>query len=49
MTCRCFARAAGDDFENYCQIFNGILNLKQLEGLRLRVTPFAQEQFNRSK
>jgi cytochrome c peroxidase len=31
---------------NYYQIFNGILNPKQLEGLRLLVTPFPQQQFN---
>ena len=32
--------------ENYYEIFNGVLNPKQLEGLRLLVTPFAQQQFN---
>lgn len=32
--------------ENYYQLFNGILNPKQLEGLRLLVTPFPQQQFN---
>jgi cytochrome c peroxidase len=32
--------------ENYFGIFNGILNPKQLEGLRLLVTPFPQQQFN---
>src|SRR5438445_4278544 len=32
--------------DNYYEIFNGILNPKQLEGLRLLVTPFAQQQFN---
>ena len=31
---------------NYYKIFNGILNPKQLEGLRLLVTPFPQQQFN---
>lgn len=31
---------------NYYQLFNGILNPKQLEGLRLLVTPFPQQQFN---
>ncbi len=31
---------------NYFQLFNGILNPKQLEGLRLLVTPFPQQQFN---
>ena len=32
--------------DNYYELFNGILNPKQLEGLRLLVTPFAQQQFN---
>jgi len=31
---------------NYYELFAGILNPKQLEGLRLLVTPFAQQQFN---
>jgi len=31
---------------NYYEIFNGVLNPKQLEGLRLLVTPFPQQQFN---
>ncbi len=31
---------------NYFALFNGILNPKQLEGLRLLVTPFPQQQFN---
>lgn len=31
---------------NYFETFNGILNPKQLEGLRLLVTPFPQQQFN---
>jgi cytochrome c peroxidase len=31
---------------NYFKMFNGILNPKQLEGLRLLVTPFPQQQFN---
>jgi len=31
---------------NYHKLFNGILNPKQLEGLRLLVTPFPQQQFN---
>lgn len=31
---------------NYFEIFNGLLNPKQLEGLRLLVTPFPQQQFN---
>jgi cytochrome c peroxidase len=32
--------------KNYYELFNGILNPKQLEGLRLLVTPFPQQQFN---
>lgn len=32
--------------ENYYELFNGILNPKQLEGLRLLVTPLPQQQFN---
>jgi cytochrome c peroxidase len=32
--------------ENFHELFNGILNPKQLEGLRLLVTPFPQQQFN---
>ncbi len=31
---------------NYYELFNGILNPKQLEGLRLLVTAFPQQQFN---
>lgn len=33
---------------NYYKLFNGILNPKQLEGLRLLVTPFPQQQFNQT-
>jgi cytochrome c peroxidase len=32
--------------ENYYELFNGILTPKQLEGLRLLVTAFPQQQFN---
>ncbi len=32
--------------ENFYDLFNGILNPKQLEGLRLLVTQFPQQQFN---
>ncbi|MDR4507622.1 MAG: cytochrome B6 [Candidatus Brocadiaceae bacterium] len=32
--------------DNYYEVFNGILNPKQLEGLRLLVTQFPQQQFN---
>lgn len=33
---------------NYYELFDGVLNPKQLEGLRLLVTPFAQQQFNQT-
>jgi cytochrome c peroxidase len=33
---------------NYYELFDGILNPKQLEGLRLLVTPFMQQQFNQT-
>jgi cytochrome c peroxidase len=32
--------------DNYFELFDGILNPKQIEGLRLLVTPFPQQQFN---
>lgn len=32
--------------DNFYQLFNGILNPKQLDGLRLLVTQFPQQQFN---
>jgi cytochrome c peroxidase len=32
--------------DNYYELFNGVLNPKQLEGLRLLLTPFPQQQFN---
>ncbi len=31
---------------NYFELFNGLLNPKQIEGVRLLVTPFPQQQFN---
>jgi cytochrome c peroxidase len=34
---------------NFYDLFNGILNPKQLEGLRLLVTPFPQQQFNETQ
>ena len=34
---------------NYYKLFNGIMNPKQLEGLRLLVTPFPQQQFNQTE
>lgn len=33
---------------NFFEMFNGILNPKQLEGMRLLVTPFPQQQFNQT-
>jgi cytochrome c peroxidase len=35
--------------ENFYALFNGILNPKQLEGLRLLLTPFPQQQFNQTE
>jgi cytochrome c peroxidase len=35
--------------DNFFELFNGILNPKQLEGLRLLVTPFPQQQFNQTE
>src|SRR3979490_1221968 len=35
--------------ENYYELFNGILTPKQLEGLRLLVTAFPQQQFNQTE
>ena len=32
--------------DNFYELFNGVLTPKQLEGLRLLVTPFPQQQFN---
>jgi len=34
--------------DNYFALFNGILNPKQIEGVRLLVTPFPQQQFNQT-
>jgi cytochrome c peroxidase len=34
---------------NFFETFNGILNPKQLEGLRLLLTPFPQQQFNQTE
>jgi len=34
---------------NFMEIFTGILNAKQIEGLRLLLTPFPQQQFNRTE
>jgi cytochrome c peroxidase len=35
--------------DNFHEIFNGILNPKQIEGLRLLLTPFPQQQFNQTE
>ena len=35
--------------DNYYQIFNGVLNPKQLVGLRLLLTAFPQQQFNQTE
>src|SRR5512140_3827120 len=35
--------------DNFYEVFNGLLNPKQLEGLRLLVTPFPQQQFNQTE
>lgn len=35
--------------DNYYELFNGILNPKQIEGLRLLVTAFPQQQFNQTE
>jgi len=35
--------------DNYYALFNGILNPKQIEGLRLLLTPFPQQQFNQTE
>jgi cytochrome c peroxidase len=35
--------------DNYYELFNGILNPKQIDGVRLLVTPFPQQQFNQTE
>jgi cytochrome c peroxidase len=35
--------------DNFMELFDGILNPKQLEGLRLLLTPFPQQQFNQTE
>jgi cytochrome c peroxidase len=35
--------------DNYYEMYNGILNPKDIEGLRLLVTPFPQQQFNQTE
>jgi cytochrome c peroxidase len=34
--------------DNFYELFNGLLNPKQIEGLRLLLTPFPQQQFNQT-
>jgi cytochrome c peroxidase len=35
--------------DNYYELFNGILTPKQIDGLRLLLTPFPQQQFNQTE
>src|SRR6202790_358257 len=35
--------------DNYYQIFNGVLNPKQIDGLRLLLTTFPQQQYNQTE
>jgi cytochrome c peroxidase len=35
--------------DNFYDVFNGLLNPKQIEGFRLLVTPFPQQQFNQTE
>jgi cytochrome c peroxidase len=35
--------------DNFYELFNGILNPKQIDGLRLLVAPFPQQQFNQTE
>ncbi len=35
--------------ENYYEMFNGLLNPKDIEGVRLLVSPFMQQQFNQTE
>jgi cytochrome c peroxidase len=35
--------------DNFQEIFQGLLNAKQIEGLRLLLTPFPQQQFNQTE
>jgi cytochrome c peroxidase len=35
--------------DNFYDLFNGVLNPKQIEGVRLLVTPFPQQQFNQTE
>jgi cytochrome c peroxidase len=35
--------------DNYYELFNGILNPKQIDGVRLLLTPFPQQQFNQTE
>src|ERR1039457_6135549 len=35
--------------DNFFELFDGILNPKQIEGLRLLLTPFPQQQFNQTE
>ena len=41
--------AFGAGVANFYELFNGVLNPKQLDGLRLLLTPFPQQQFNQTE
>ncbi len=43
------SRGKAVTIDNYYELFNGILNPKQIEGLRLLLTPFPQQQFNQTE
>jgi cytochrome c peroxidase len=43
------SRGQAVTLDNFHELFNGILNPKQLEGLRLLLTPFPQQQFNETE
>ena len=48
-TCEFYGRVLGMKvvtFANFFELFKDILNEKQLDGLRLLLTPFPQQQFN---
>ena len=46
---RRFQRGNSSRSTTYYELFNGILNPKQIEGLRLLLTPFPQQQFNQTE
>ena len=46
---RCLQGPARSRSRTTTRLFNGILNPKQIEGLRLLLTPFPQQQFNQTE